>query len=237
METLNKNWFVEGWIDFEYKKYILLAYLQKIKQSFDNVKLYPHLSEVINHYEDLVRYSEQQIHLKSNFKRTIDNIDLRNLKINFQELQEDEIVNKIMEIVNYSIPKLHDSVERGRELYDFIRSKIKMETVGIIPFYKKEGYLLLLIDGSSDVTVHRYKTSIIQKNNEQFHGLLTKKIDKFKYSFASSLPSIKINLTKKYTDLPTPATYVIHCSMEFPSEQSIMPIAKRLLLKELSKAA
>ena len=60
MENLSKNWFVEGWIDFEYKKYILLAYLQKIKNSFDQVELYPHLSNVIQHYEDLLRYNNQQ---------------------------------------------------------------------------------------------------------------------------------------------------------------------------------
>ena len=237
MEQLNKNWFVEGWLDFEYKKYILLAYLQKIKKSFDNVKLYPCLGEVINHYEDLVRYSKQQNELKSNLKKHIDNIDLKNLKLNFADLHEDEIINKIMEIVNYSIPKLKQSVERGTELYDFIRSKIKMDTVGIVPFYNKEGYLMIQIDGSPIISVYRYNSSIIHKNNDQYHGLKTQKIDQFNFSYSTSLPNIKIDLTKKYKDLPTPATYVIHCSMQFPKKHSIMPIAKRLLLKELSKAA
>ena len=237
MEKLNKNWFVEGWIDFEYKKYILLAYLQKIKNSFDDVKLYPFLSDLIQHYEDLNRYNEQQLHLKNSFNKDIDTIDLKNLKINFKNFQEDEIVNKIMEIVNYSIPKLKQSVERGTELYDFIRSKIKMDTVGIVPFYNKEGYLMIQIDGSPIISVYRYNSSIIHKNNDQYHGLKTQKIDQFNFSYSTSLPNIKIDLTKKYKDLPTPATYVIHCSMQFPKKHSIMPIAKRLLLKELSKAA
>ena len=130
MDRLNKNWFVEGWIDFEYKKYILLAYLQKIKNSFDNVKLYPYLSDLIHHYEDLIRYNSQQNQLKSSFQKEIDNIDLKNLKISFNNISEDEIVNKIMEIVDYSIPRLKESVDRGTELYDFISSKIKM----MIPF-------------------------------------------------------------------------------------------------------
>jgi len=237
MDQLNKNWFVEGWIDFEYKKYILLAYLQKIKNSFDNVKLYPYLSDLIHHYEDLLRYNSQQNQLKSSFYKEIENIDLKKLKINFNKISEDEIVNKIMEIVDYSIPKLKESVDRGTELYDFIRSKIKMDTVGIVPFYKKEGYLLLLIDGNEAVSVYRYSSSIIQKNNDQFHGLMTKKIDQFKFSFSNTLPKIKVKLIKKYTDLPTPATFVVHSSMKFPANDTIMPIAKRLLLRELSKAA
>ena len=237
MDRLNKNWFVEGWIDFEYKKYILLAYLQKIKNSFDNVKLYPYLSDLIHHYEDLIRYNSQQNQLKSSFQKEIDNIDLKNLKISFNNISEDEIVNKIMEIVDYSIPRLKESVDRGTELYDFISSKIKMDSVGIIPFYKKEGYLLLQIEGNEVVSVYRYSSSIIHKNNDHYHGLMTKKIDQFRFSLANSLPKIKIKLIKKYTDLPTPATYVIHSSMKFPANQTIMPIAKRLLLKELTKAA
>ncbi len=35
METLNKNWLTEGWMDLEYKKYLLLAYLQETAASFD----------------------------------------------------------------------------------------------------------------------------------------------------------------------------------------------------------
>ena len=78
---------------------------------------------------------------------------------------------------------------------------------------------------------------LFRKKNDRFHGLTTTKIDQVDLSLASSLSSIKIDLVKKYNDLPTPATYVVHCAMKFPPNQTIMPIAKRLLLKELSKAA
>jgi len=237
MDNLTKNWFVEGWIDFEYKKYILLAYLQKIKKSFDQVELYPHLSNIIQHYEDLIRYNEQQINIKSSFQKDLKKIDLNKIKLEFNSNFEDELVNKIMEIVEFAIPKLKSSLDRGAELYDFIQSKIKMDTVGIVPIYKKEGYLILLIRGDGQANIYRYKSSIIQKNSDRFHGLTTTKIDQVDLSLATSLSSIKIDLVRKYNDLPTPATYVVHCAMKFPPNQTIMPIAKRLLLKEHSKAA
>ncbi|MDG2370865.1 MAG: hypothetical protein P8M12_09490, partial [Flavobacteriales bacterium] len=94
MDNLTKNWFVEGWIDFEYKKYILLAYLQKIKKSFDQVELYPHLSNIIQHYEDLIRYNEQQINIKSSFQKDLKKIDLNKIKLEFNSNFEDELVNK-----------------------------------------------------------------------------------------------------------------------------------------------
>ena len=237
MDNLTKNWFVEGWIDFEYKKYILLAYLQKIKNSFDQVELYPHLSNIIQHYEDLIRYNEQQMNLKSSFQKDLKNIDLNKLKLEFNHNFEDELVNKIMEIVEFAIPKLKSSLDRGAELFDFIQSKIKMDTVGIVPFYKKEGYLILLIRGDGEANIYRYKSTVIHNKNDRFHGLNTEKIDQVNLSLSTSLSSIKIDLVKKYNDLPNPATYVVHCAMKFPSNQTIMPIAKRLLLKELSNAA
>ena len=237
MENLTKNWFVEGWIDFEYKKYILLAYLKKIKNSFDQVELYPHLSNIIEHYEDLVRYNEQQNNIKSSFQKDLNEIDISKLKLHFNTTHQDDMVDKIMEIVGFAIPKLKNSLERGAELYDFIQTKIKMDTVGIVPFYKKEGYLIVLVKGDKRANVHRYKSSLIHQNNNRFHGLATKKIDEFNLSISTSLASIKVDLVKRYADLPTPATYVVHCSMKFPENQTIMPIAKRLLLKEVAKAA
>jgi len=35
MKTLSETWFAEGYIDFELKKYTLLAYLQEVNKNFD----------------------------------------------------------------------------------------------------------------------------------------------------------------------------------------------------------
>ena len=34
MQFLDKNWITENHIDFEYKKYVLLAYLQHVSEHF-----------------------------------------------------------------------------------------------------------------------------------------------------------------------------------------------------------
>jgi hypothetical protein len=41
MKTLSQTWFADGYIDFELKKYTLLAYLQEISQHFTKNELYP----------------------------------------------------------------------------------------------------------------------------------------------------------------------------------------------------
>ncbi len=46
MKQLSETWFAEGFIDFELKKYTLLAYLQQVSACFNESKLYPQLSDL-----------------------------------------------------------------------------------------------------------------------------------------------------------------------------------------------
>ncbi len=46
---LSETWFMEGYIDFELQKYRLLAYLQEVKRSFSQNKLYPQLADIVTH--------------------------------------------------------------------------------------------------------------------------------------------------------------------------------------------
>ena len=58
MKTLSETWFADGSIDFEMKKYTLLAYLQEVNKYFNANKLYPQLADIIFHYNNLVAFRE-----------------------------------------------------------------------------------------------------------------------------------------------------------------------------------
>ena len=53
MEKLSKDWLTQGLIDFEYKKYVLMAYLQRVKTSFERIELYPFMADLVFHYRNL----------------------------------------------------------------------------------------------------------------------------------------------------------------------------------------
>lgn len=48
MFSLSQNWITENHIDFEYKKYMVLAYLQDVKQHLTEAKLFPAISDLKN---------------------------------------------------------------------------------------------------------------------------------------------------------------------------------------------
>src|SRR5438309_9300780 len=67
MKSLGINWFIEGSIDFEQKKYILLDYLQEINRHFDRSKLYPNLTDLIFHYNNLLDFKRNKTILQQAF--------------------------------------------------------------------------------------------------------------------------------------------------------------------------
>ena len=87
MGTLSENWLTEDLMDFEYKKYIVLGYLQNIKAHFKEQKLYPDFAELIAHYKNLILLKNNTTSLENNFKKTLSGIDYTNLKLQYQILE------------------------------------------------------------------------------------------------------------------------------------------------------
>ena len=71
MEKLSKDWLTQGLIDFEYKKYVLLAYLQTVKKSFGKVELYPFLADLVFHYRNLVAVKENKALIRESFPKEL----------------------------------------------------------------------------------------------------------------------------------------------------------------------
>jgi hypothetical protein len=69
MRNLEKDWLTAGLIDFEYKKYLLLAYLQSVKTNFKEKKLYPDLSDLQRHYEYSMYFKDGLQQMAKNFPK------------------------------------------------------------------------------------------------------------------------------------------------------------------------
>ncbi|PIQ20585.1 MAG: hypothetical protein COW65_14085 [Cytophagales bacterium CG18_big_fil_WC_8_21_14_2_50_42_9] len=54
MKNSPANWLTDGLIDFEYKKYQLLAYLKGVQCEFKKKRLYPIFSDVMMHYQNIL---------------------------------------------------------------------------------------------------------------------------------------------------------------------------------------
>src|SRR3954462_1136002 len=96
MKSLGVNWFIEGSIDFEHKKYILLDYLQEINRHFDKSRLYPNLSDLIFHYNNLLDFRNNKTALQQTFPQRLTKADIDAVKLTYQKIVQDD--NSMAEI-------------------------------------------------------------------------------------------------------------------------------------------
>ncbi len=235
---LKENWLTEGLIDFEYKKYILLAYLKEVKESFQKVELYPFLSDMVYHYRNLLAIHAKKSMIYDAFPKELSPEDLENLELNYKTILEDDAMMKEIEsIIEFAIPQLKTHLEQGSVIYEYVESKCEIEPIGLTSLSVNEGYLFITQPPETETKIYRYHTTIFDNSSDNLRGINLRYILNEKRSITNSYEKIKLKLIKEFTDLPNPATYLILSKLRFPFMPTLMPIAKRMLVKQVSQAA
>lgn len=235
MQKLKKDWMAEGLLDFEYKKYVLLAYLKHVETHFNEVKLYPFMSDLIERYEDLKLLKSEKRSIKSEFPRNISRIDLSKLEIIYQQVFEnDELPAEIEELIDYAIPIMERTLGRGKEVHEEVSNDLKIDTVGIVPLYKDEGYLFMENGNKGLTEIFQFNVKKFIMLNEEYRGIHFQWIDRLVRGIGDTLEQIKLRLIQTYRVLPNPATFVVHSQKQLPMEETMLPMTKRLLLQTIT---
>lgn len=236
MEKLSKDWLTQGLIDFEYKKYLLLAYLQSVKKAFDKVELYPFLADLVFHYRNLVAVKENKTLIRESFPKEISLEEFKKLELSYRALvEDDDIMSQLESIIEFAIPQIKDSLEEGTVIYEYVESQCEISPVGVTPLYANEGYLFVTQPPEKETKVYRYQVSIFEDSKEQLRSLNTQLIESVNKNPLYTYERIKLDLIKKYKDLPNPAAFLLLSRMKFPFAETLMPVAKRLFVKHLSQ--
>ncbi len=238
MSKLEKDWLTQGLIDFEYKKYVLLNYLQGVQSCFEEKKLYPYLSDLVFHYRNLQSIKENKDFLFENFPRKIARADFEKLKLHYQKLvEDDEAMRELGQIIAFAIPTLQDTLNEGKDLYELVEENLEVEPVGICPLYVNDGYLFINERVRKTTQVYRYQITVFESSEESFRGIHTHYLETVRKGLGQTFEHLKLEMVKKYTDLPNPGTYLIDIKLDVPFHETAMPVAKRALVKYLNQAA
>src|SRR6185437_15509716 len=112
--VLTETWFMEGYIDFELQKYRLLAYLKEVKKSFNETKLYPQLSDIVFHYNNLVAFQENKRNLQDQFPKKLDSIMMQKLELVYERiLSDDELMQELEHITQYALDEMKGTISEG----------------------------------------------------------------------------------------------------------------------------
>jgi hypothetical protein len=238
MKTLSETWFADGYIDFELKKYTLLAYLQEINRHFQANKLYPQLAEVIFHYNNIVAFRENKKFLQEHFPKKLSGLQMEKIQVLYEQLiEDDELMQELEEIIDYSAKHMKTAITNGTEIYEFVEENLTIQPVGIMPMNIKEGFFLLSAGTPHHTRAYRYSLSFFEKHDEKYRSIRTEYIDSWQRSFSNTYEQIKSELLSMKSDLAHPAVYAIETDLKFPIDETLLPVAKRSLVRYISTLA
>jgi hypothetical protein len=230
MKQLSETWFAEGYIDFELKKYTLLAYLQEVNKYFNQNMLYPQLADIVFHYNNLVAFRETKKVMQEHFPKKLTGIQL-------QMIEDDELMIELEEIIHYAADTMKKTLETGAGIYEFVEEKINIVPIGLMPLDTQEGYFFLSSGNVKTTRVYHYRLSIFEKHDERYRSIKSTHIDNWQRSIATSYEHIKYELIRNRSELPNPAVYSIETVLAFPVDETLLPIAKRSLVKFITSQA
>jgi hypothetical protein len=238
MKQLSETWFAEGYIDFELKKYTLLAYLQEISSHFTENRLYPQLSDLIFHYNNIIAFRENKKYLQEHFPKKLTGLQLEKLQLLYEQMiEDDELMLELESIIHFSEGKMKNAIHNGTEIYEFVEDRINITPVGIMPLDSKEGYFFLSSGNTKETRIYHYALSIFEKREEKYRSIKTAFIENRQRSIGFTYEHIKSDIIRNRSAIPLPAVYSIEIPLNYPVEETLLPVAKRSLVRFITEQA
>lgn len=231
---LSTNWLTEGLIDFEYKRYVLLAYLQGVQTQFAQSRLYPWLTELIAHYQNLVKLQESREQMRSAFPQDLEGLDAAQLRLTYRpRLQEDELMQELEEIIAYAIPELKARLDEGRCIFDLVEEHLDIAPVGLSYITQDQGYFALAKKDAVELPVYRYSVTLFEQPGEKYRGISTTLDSWVQKSRFETWEQVKVRFLRSKDPLQLGAFFCIESRLPFPIEETLLPVAKRRFIRYL----
>ena len=232
---LRPDWIIEGLVDFEYKKYLLLAYLKEVTHHFEAEKLYPVLSELVQLYRNLVAIQENRQQTAEQFPKQLTKLDLEEFKVAYERMVDDDACMEIIgQILDFAIPVIKSELSKGKTLYEQVEGQLHIEPIGIVPIDTSAGYFFLHTKSQADALVFAYEVTLFESGDTPYRGMRTRPMERLTLSLTQTFENHKLALIKANSTLPNPATWLVTSQELLPIDETLLPVAKRSLVRHLA---
>lgn len=236
MQPLSLELFTGAVDDVERTQYQILAGLKRAKSAFEEQRVYPHLGRLVKLHGTLMTVLERTESFRTPETGRITGInwDEKSLTYEWPELEDTEMA-VVEDLIRWALPRIRETIEEGRSVYEHVEDNMELETVGIVPSYLQEGYLMVPERKVDQLHVLRYQLSMIQEEGEKHRALRTVHLKTVKQEGVDVHPSnVKLDLLEERRDLPNPATYFSNTGLDVPYESTLLPVVKRRLIRHLA---
>ena len=196
------------------------------------------LADLIFHYNNLVDFKKNKSLMQQAFPQRLTQADIAAVKLTYQKIVDDDSsMREIEQIIAYALQKMDPAIQTGKEIYDFVESQLNIDPVGIVPLQPFNGYFSLRNGRERTNFIYEYSITIFENKDDKYRGININFIDTYEESILNTPEALKLNLIRRNQYMPNPAVYYVQSDITFPLEQTLLPVAKRSLVKYISKAA
>ena len=197
MENIHQQWLTEKHTDFEYKQYVLLAFLKKINDEFEAQRLYPAFDFLKEQFDNLNSLKTSLSILENKLSKNVKSIDIQNYKLVYQSVfEDDKMIHDITAIIDFALPKIERLLQKGQHIIDELEQKIGISPVGLTPLICKEGYLLLSTSHEIKTKVFSYQLTFYENSKVNYRSVHTQFINDYDKSITSTHEFMKLDLIK-----------------------------------------
>lgn len=223
MDTNKFAWLTEGTVDYELKRYKMLAILKKLKERLANNEVWPVIEEVEEQLDNLYK-TKYEIEVKDGNNKVAKDIDFINFEIVYEELYNDktEEYRIVDSIVEDAIIEFGDIYMDARKLWREIEKTIKLTWIPEKPGILKEGYAII----THEEMCYAYSFIKPSKMKNSWRSLKLELVEKFEFS--------NTNIVKFYDDVQDEEESLMFCRITsqvsgLPFDEALIPIAKSVL--------
>lgn len=209
---LNDFWLTAAPIDFEYKRYIMLAYEQRMLTEYKKKKVYPSLTDIV----DRLAYVNDFLKNMVAFERSsmeIQKVDWLKQEIHYKTKINDDTFDEIKRIAIMARDILADLYIQFKNLYDEIDGSIVISGSRFSIFDKYEGYLQIKYDMGLKEKIMKYDIYKVLEPEPTFH-----------------LRTGKPTMAEYYSDRFQKNIFEIRMNEDYPAKESAIPVFRRKFL-------
>ena len=226
--------YLDAMRDAEAGRYRILAGLRRISSQFRRNRLFPELSELVGLIDSLDQILSESAGLEGSSRRLV-GIDLESNRLIYDRASDSDAFEQLAETIRWSLPMLREQVDEGRTIHSFVEKYSRLDEVGLVPRYLDEGYLIVPDLLAGKLHVLRYEMSKFARAGEKFRSLRTETIRTIDLNGSEiNTWQLKRALVADRQDLPNPATWRMATDIAVPYSQTLLPMAKRALLRRIA---
>ena len=169
MSEMRPYWFLEDPIDLEYKYYVLMAYLMRVKENFNKPGFERYFKNLLSIRKDLESFIKNTEFSQKTLAKMTD--EDKNHFYNMLDKNLDSI-EEIEEIAKNSVVTIDDFIEKNNQFYEKYNSLVDVESYCAKYNLWDQGFLIIRKNGEENMRIFTWFFSIVKISQKENVALL-----------------------------------------------------------------